>query len=423
MIRVLSAFLVAVLMAFPAAAASEEPRFFLERIAVSGVRWSSEEVLLSESRLHEGRAYSESELRDAVARIRRLPFVLETDFRLEKGSVRDQYVLAIDVIETAPLFSSLTIGRVVIEPVIRRPPPTPPGGPRPPVGAIPRRTTFRRDSAAFGGRWFIGANGVAHAALEKFGDLRHGKARTSAGYTQYDVFGSGVSLALLVTHDDREYLPGGLEDSLMRTRDELSYSAVAAVPLFSNQSVRLSWERTALPVVTMVSADPEDGFQAERFRRDVLKAQWIYDTTDDPLLPTRGTIALLGGSLSEEPFARPEGGKGVRQSRDVNARLARYWDLTPRQSVFAGAELESHFGWSQLARSARLGYTAGLLNRDQSLRYGELRFDAAVERVFYNNRGRPIESYATISTGLSYRNRWGIARFDFEYLSWRNLAR
>ena len=35
--------------------------------------------------------------------------------------------------------------------------------------------------------------------------------------------------------------------------------------------------------------------------------------------------------------------------------------------------------------------------------------------------GRPLESRTTLSGGISYRNRWGIARFELEYLGWRDL--
>src|SRR4051794_36154153 len=84
---------------------AEEPvRFFVERIDVRNLRHAGREVIVSEARLHEGGAYSEAELREANDRIERLPFVLDAQFSLEKGSRRDAYVLVISVEETKPFF-------------------------------------------------------------------------------------------------------------------------------------------------------------------------------------------------------------------------------------------------------------------------------------------------------------------------------
>lgn len=405
MIRVLPVLLVAVLLSLPAAA--DEPRFFIERIEVSGIRWSSENVLLAESRLDPGRTYTEGELRDAMARIRRLPFVLHTDFRLEKGTLREQYVLVIAVDETSPLFGSLAMDRVVIEPARRNLPDPPPGTPPLPV---PRRQTHWRNQATFGGRLFLGAKGVFHAGLEKTGDLLEGNPRTTAGYTHYDVFGSGASLAVAVSYEDRDYGPF---DTFMRTRDDFSYAVVAAVPLFSNQSLRASWDRTTFPSSLPVSGGGDEPF---RFRHDTTRLSWTYDTTDDPLLPSSGTFVNAGVQLSERRLV-----DRLVQTRDVSAQIVKYWDVTPRHSLLAGAEYETFFGWQQNDRRVRLGYSGKLLDRDLSLRWGDLRFDAAAERIYYGLRGRALESRTTVSGGISYRNRWGITRFEIEYLGWRDI--
>ena len=62
----------------PAAVATEldTPRFLLETLEVAGAERVTEEIVLAESLLVPGRAYREEELRDAVFRLRRLPFVL-----------------------------------------------------------------------------------------------------------------------------------------------------------------------------------------------------------------------------------------------------------------------------------------------------------------------------------------------------------
>src|SRR5689334_22564051 len=81
-----------------------DPQFFIESIRVDGIRYASTHVVVAESRLVTGRSYPEAQLRDAVARVHRLPFVIHTDVRLEKGSERGHYIFVIIIEETKPLF-------------------------------------------------------------------------------------------------------------------------------------------------------------------------------------------------------------------------------------------------------------------------------------------------------------------------------
>ena len=73
------------------------PNFFIEKIEVR------------ETRLREGEEYSEAELRDASARLMRLPFLLSAEFSLEKGSERGRYVLVVTINETKPFFYALDL--------------------------------------------------------------------------------------------------------------------------------------------------------------------------------------------------------------------------------------------------------------------------------------------------------------------------
>src|SRR5947207_6781228 len=87
-----------------AAGANDAPRFFIERIDVRNLRFASTAIIRAELRLPAGHEYTEDELRRASDRINRLPFVLDSEFSLEKGSARGAYVLVIKVTETKPLF-------------------------------------------------------------------------------------------------------------------------------------------------------------------------------------------------------------------------------------------------------------------------------------------------------------------------------
>ena len=92
--------------AFPAAAQEEPPpeavepsaeiaRFLIETITVETDRKASVGIIESETLLKEGETYTEDDLRQAVARVHRLPFVLGADFSLRKGSERGAYELVI----------------------------------------------------------------------------------------------------------------------------------------------------------------------------------------------------------------------------------------------------------------------------------------------------------------------------------------
>ena len=80
------------------------PEFLIETITVESAHKISAEIVISESLLEEGSSYTESELRDARYRIVRLPFLLDAEFSLRKGSERGLYQLVITVEETRRWF-------------------------------------------------------------------------------------------------------------------------------------------------------------------------------------------------------------------------------------------------------------------------------------------------------------------------------
>lgn len=85
-------------------------RVFIERIEVRGAQHVSPRVIVAETALRDGSEYSEEGLRDGVARVNRLPFVVSADFTLEKGTQEGRSVLVINVREMKRL-SFLVDGR------------------------------------------------------------------------------------------------------------------------------------------------------------------------------------------------------------------------------------------------------------------------------------------------------------------------
>src|SRR5258708_2843926 len=148
---------------------AEKPaRVLIERLDVRHLEHVSPEVIKSESGLREGQAYSENDLRAANNRVRRLPFVLDAAFSLERGSVRDSYVLVITVNEARPLFYLFDA-----VPFAR--------------GGDPY-VTSNGDDALLGVRWFAGRSGGIQVASTVHDDDRpfaSSYISVQGGYTRY----------------------------------------------------------------------------------------------------------------------------------------------------------------------------------------------------------------------------------------------
>ena len=84
----------------------EPPRFLIESVVVEGVpQAAGRRIVSGETLLKMGQTYTERELRQAVYRVRRLPFVVNAESTLRKGE-HDGYELVIPVVEETPVFLS-----------------------------------------------------------------------------------------------------------------------------------------------------------------------------------------------------------------------------------------------------------------------------------------------------------------------------
>lgn len=77
--------------------AQEPARFLIEKITVEGPKAAAVNIVRAETLLRAGESYTEDQLRQAVYRVHRLPFVLDASFSLRKGSRRGAYELLIEV--------------------------------------------------------------------------------------------------------------------------------------------------------------------------------------------------------------------------------------------------------------------------------------------------------------------------------------
>lgn len=409
------------LQADPAATAVE---FRIETITVEGNEHAAASLIVAESLLRAGESYTEAALRQGVYRVRRLPFVRAARFSLRKGSERGSYELVITVEETNRVFfgaeTSLAKGAEWQL-----------GG----VGTV-------------GGRVFVGAHGVAFAALQG--------EQARVGYTHYNLFNRRIFASLEIGRTDDccggltyDHVFGGPDpDGLPSDTD--SAELTLGFPVARNQTVQLS-----------LLADQTDGFgrslsisgQGEvlevRFPVDArqrrAELRWVLDTSDDPVVPSRGTVvtALVGAAESRRdarffrPGVQPPAEQSVRfEDELVNGSVSvrHFWPLSVRQSLSLAGTLsttrssnenelccfpaESRFSADATSEGSvlDLGYAASLWSEEQTRRLGDFRFEARVSPAVVARDGfEDAIFFANLDAGLIFRNAWGIFRFRVFY--------
>lgn len=377
-------------------AAQEPPKFLLETIRVEGVqRAAARQIVTEESLLVPGTTYTEQELRLAVYRVKRLPFVVDAELSLRKGSERGAYELVITVEEAKPVFFLAQA-----DGLSSRFPGT-------------ARSTAWVESASAGGRYFVGSHGLAYGSAQGF----HGVDGTllRVGYTQYDLFGKGSFAGLDVSTLEGI---GGLENRTV--------SLAAGYPLTAAQSLRASvfnsWSR-------------EDRFFKDEANRWDASLAWIYDTTDDPLFPSSGTKVSAGSNYSQTRTldrSTPEGFRTASHDFNVAVFARRHWAVTARQSV--SVELDgihsesgssSGFSGRDLNGFLGAGYALDLLGLSRGGHAGDLRFETILfgryEDFSPSFVPSPVKSVG-LEASLAYRNPWGVARVSFRYENlWSSL--
>ena len=436
--------------------ASPEPlRFYVESVAVEGVRRASPDVIVSESLLEAGVEYTEAELRQAVYRVNRLPFVLEAGFSLDRGSERGRYRLRITVEEVRGFFFGSDLVYAAYGDAL--------------AGATSEDDGLRDDLTA-GARVFAG-QGLFFAAVNG-DDLR-------VGYERYRLLDRPILLRLAYARQgccaaslqELGLDPAAAVWTAAEESDRLELTL--GVPLAGNHSLRLDASSVETGSATRRtldggSAPPIDARDVEQRE---LELAWVYDSTDDPVLPTRGdalTAAIglrwLEGDLSEPPTMTPaalaSGAVPVSSplasgATEMSSRLvglsffgARHWPLSPKQTVslslkllasrsevddlpMASAAGENREEPRQLVfysgdvdtLEAGLGarYSVGLWGPAMVRQLGELRWETVAELIYVETS--PVVSTAahplwgvSLSTGIALRNTWGLFRIGFTFL-------
>jgi hypothetical protein len=430
--RVLGCGLAFWLLSAPQASAAEEGTFYLEKIEVEDSSPSVAAIVLSQSLLKEGLRYSETDLQDALARVRRLPFVRDAELALLKGTSRGAYRLRISVERMSPLFVQGSSNLSLFNETVRL-----------------RQTgdSLFENGAALGLRTFVGREGMAYAGVGTTGS-----AYGELGYTQYDLFGTGgyASADLQYSASGNVLvLPFLADPSVSGWQVGESFAARAAIgiPIRRNDSIRARYAHIQAGARGMAPVfgqpDTPEANASGRLSIDQADLDWLHDTTDDALLPTRGLFLAAGAGLlkanTPESFSivPPPGGPGppptsaAAQTTDtvfVSLAATRYLPVTSRQTVFGS--LEGYVGRTRLDEqprdttfgvTGRLGHSISLWGSSSTSHdIDDLRLETVLEYSYDRAPPVPPPAYRRferlrIGTGLVLRSRWALLRLGLSY--------
>lgn len=448
--------LLAVLLLLVSRVSAQEPvpddtaRFLIETITVETDREGSAEIIKAETLLEEGKTYTEDDLRQSIARVHRLPFVLDASFSLRKGSERGTYELVVEAHTARWFFFDRGIQATSFDRAYALE-----------GNVLSGAHHAVSQTGLIGGRLFVGRSGVLYGSLGLHQDLVNDGTGFELGYTHYDLFGRGAVADVSYSKNyccTTGVLPFGISPGLEVwdwNRDE-SVALSLSVPLSRNRSLQFGWtERWGDPGdhrrILFDDSLPyikEAIFEGDQSSRQV-SARWVQDTSDDPLLPSRGSV--LSGGLTYVAYDAehlrafhiqgqdtpveymPPGFHGEMLTADLTA--TRHWSLTPRQSVSATGRVS--YGSSKVfyevdgQRFPALGldvYGASVGGK-HLLRLWSLREPGNVGDLYleteasYGLEATPSFrgfqyglSRLELSTGLTFRNRWGRLRLAASYL-------
>ncbi len=431
--------------------AQEPARFLIEKITVQGPKEAAANIVRAETLLRAGELYTEDQLRQAVYRVHRLPFVLDATFSLRKGSRRGAYELLIEVEPARSFFYDAWARAFLFEQPL-----------------VLGDETFQGDRSSLalvgiaGARLFVGRSGVVFADV----DSQEG---VQVGFTQYNLLHRGILASAGISHDDccvTEVLPLGLDPtfSSWSFHQTIRFSLGLAIPLSGPQSIQFAAsERRGDHGTQDEVLEPRDDRRETHFMTgDSLsyrraEAKWVWDTSDDPVVPTRGLSVSAG--LEASRFAaedlilavlEPYDPQAVPQSRASSLRseqvvgavsVIRHWPVTPRQTLSVQGRISA--GRSRVenldlggdvdnGHAETYGGSLGVdhavtLRRSRTVgKLNDLRLESGVEvgaeTVSPRVAPSPLRRFA-VHTGLVFRNAWGRARVTVSYLNFRKGGR
>lgn len=266
------AIVLALCITLSGAAVAQGTRYRLERIVVENSN-ISEEIIRGEARLVEERSYTDEDFRQAVYRIRRLPFVTDATYRIDTGVTAGGTTLIVRILDTTPVFYEAGF-----------------------------RATRQSDGETtadgyglLGGRWLLDNLGVLEGAVQKADD--DDGFLVGLAYRAYDIYGTGATASIVLAQrfkaTERVYDPQAV--------------ITLGYPLTQRQTLTFSASRSKSRLIRDFDlngdddanddddADRDDNFDlTDRTRFTFAELRWWYESIDDPLFATRG-VSVSGG--------------------------------------------------------------------------------------------------------------------------------
>lgn len=426
------------------------PKFTIEHIDVQGLRHASASMVIREGRLQEGMAYGERELRAAVDRIRRLPFLRDARFALRRGSQRGLYTLVVEIEELHRFFLgdgivvTATSDDLVLD------------------GGSPGET-FLQAAPLVGARFFPGRYDMVFASLG-------GGRGFQVGYQRYGLTRRGGVLSVAAGYSSccpTRVFDLGIDPSFSTWNEEDGATELTVdltMPLVGDHALRFQVGRRESRGGSRRNARPEPDavgsglfalFTFDDLARDRLELLWDYVTIDDPVFPTRGMTLSAGidaealradqavlvvGAASGDTVDLP-----TMRAHQVRAKLAveqhwpvgrgHAWSVAVR--VAAGrAQVENVTVASAIAAdgaavlgsiakerldvwtgSVGAGFAANLFPERLARRDGDLRWENrltwAIDGTSIDIPGLVDLETVELESSLAFRNAWGLFRITF----------
>lgn len=369
--------LVAVCLMTCALYARAEERFTIERIEIRNALRIDAGLLAAETLLREGSEVSEEDVRAAVRRLMRLPFVFTAGYALEPGSADTRRVVVISV-RVNDRYWFLLDGRF--------------GQVNQPVDMLDYEfpdPTADWKHAAVGVRWLFGDGGLAHfgmTVLRNRHPFRKNYSAWELGYTRHQIFGMPAFATVIVRSP---------VDSL----EEKTFSpeVVVGMPLTANQTVRLEFEDTTFVKGTVrIGGAPLRDLHAER----MLSASWTFDTTNEPYTPMRGTFVKV------EPFVWME------EQTSFSGRAGQPFVTIARHSTAHGLDLSAERHWqvseaSSFSAELAAGWASVHARQNPDDVAGDVRWEPSFELIQGGYTRKIRGSYVELKGGVVLRQVGG----------------
>ena len=296
--------------AAPLAAQETQPQYRLERIVVEGSD-AGEDSIRAEARLIEERMYTDEDFRQAVYRVRRLPFVTDATYRLEPGVTGGGTTLVIRVLQETLVNFHAQVDHV--------------------------RTEDESDTTALGtlgGRFLLHDLGLAEVTVDRSSESDLGSL-AALTYRVYDIYGTGFFATVRL---GKRF--AGSED----VEHDAERDFLVGYPLTQKQSITLTGSERKLSFPRDFDREGDDDPDDEDTLNDNLTLtdsdslssadlRWWYESNDDPIFATRGISVAFGPRYSHrevdtQTFDEPN------DEIDTNTEQFNLWGLRLDASAY-----------------------------------------------------------------------------------------